>query len=86
MKKDRSVFQAFSMIGQFGINMLVPIFICSFIGYLTDKKLGTGYIVIIMFFIGAIAGGYNVFRMARSIYSKDIKPLPGEGTDDDEDV
>ncbi len=68
MKKDRGVFQAFSMIGQFGINMLVPIFLCSFLGLFLDRKFGTSFIVIILFFVGAIAGGYNVFRMARNIY------------------
>ncbi len=67
---NRSVFQALTMIGQFGINMLVPIFICSFLGELLDRKLGTDFFMIVMFFIGAVAGGYNVYRFSRQIYQR----------------
>lgn len=70
MRFNRSVYQALSMIGQFGINMLVPVFICSFLGMFLDKKLGTDFLIVIFFFVGALAGGWNVFRFARNIYSK----------------
>ena len=53
------------MIGQFGINMIVPIFICAFLGNLLDRKLGTDF-----FIIGAVAGGYNVYRFARQVYRR----------------
>ena len=43
-KYDKTVFQALAMVTQFGINMLVPIFICTFIGIWLDKKCGTSYI------------------------------------------
>jgi len=59
------------MIGQFGINMLVPVFICSFLGIFLDKRLGTNFLVIILFFVGAIAGGYNVYRFSRRILGKE---------------
>lgn len=71
MKFNRSVYQALSMIGQFGINMLVPVFMCSFLGMFLDRKLGTDFLIIICFFVGAVAGGWNVFRFARRIYSSD---------------
>lgn len=70
VKFNRSVYQSLMMIGQFGINMLVPVFICSFLGMFLDKKLGTSFLVIVFFFIGALAGGRNVFRFAKRIYSK----------------
>ena len=70
MKFNRSVFQALTMIGQFGINMIVPIFICAFLGNLLDRKLGTDFFMILLFFIGAIAGGYNVYRFARQVYQR----------------
>ena len=69
MKFNRSVYQALSMIGQFGINMLVPVFACSFLGMFLDRKLGTDFLIVIFFFVGALAGGWNVFRFARRIYS-----------------
>ena len=59
------------MIGQFGINMLVPVFLCSFLGIFLDEKLGTNFLVVILFFVGAIAGGYNVYRFARQIFRRE---------------
>ena len=69
MKFNRKVYQALTMIGQFGINMLVPVFICSFLGMFLDQKLGTNFLVVVLFFVGAVAGGYNVYRFARGIYA-----------------
>lgn len=57
------------MISQFGINMLVPIFLCSFLGIYIDKKIGTSYWFIILFFVGALAGFRNVYIFARKIYT-----------------
>jgi hypothetical protein len=53
------------LITQFGINMLVPIALCFFAGYYLDKWLGTNFIVIIAFFVGALAGGRNVYILAK---------------------
>lgn len=65
MNHDKSVMQTLALISQFGINMLVPIFLCSFVGIWLDDKLGTDFIMIILFFVGAVAGGYNVYRMSK---------------------
>lgn len=74
MKKDnRNVHKALAMITQFSINMLVPIFICTFLGIFLDKKLGTSFLVIILFFMGAMAGFRNIMLMSRDIYGKDDK-------------
>ncbi len=56
------------MITQFGVNMLVPIFLCSFAGMYIDRKLGTSVWTVALFFIGALAGFTNVFRFAKKIY------------------
>ena len=68
MKYNRNVYHALTMISQFGINMLVPIFLCSFIGIAIDKRCGTSYWMVILFFVGALAGFTNVFRYAKKIY------------------
>lgn len=65
---DRSVYRSFALVMQFGINMLVPICMMSAIGIFLDQKLGTSFIMVIFFFVGAVAGGQNVFRMAKQIY------------------
>lgn len=71
MKYQRNVHHAAVMITQFGLNMLVPIFICSFLGMWLDKRLGTNWIMVLFFFVGALAGGRNVFLFAKRIYSMD---------------
>lgn len=58
------------MISQFGINMLVPIFLCTFLGIFIDDKCGTSFWAVILFFIGAAAGFRNVFHFAKKIYEK----------------
>ncbi len=68
MKYNRNVYQALMMISQFGINMLVPIFICSFAGIFLDWKFGTSFWTVILFFVGALAGFTNVYRFAKKIY------------------
>lgn len=70
MKWGKSVYQSLTMITQFGINMLVPIFLCSFIGMYLDRKLGTSFIMILLFFVGALAGFRNVYVFAKNIYTK----------------
>ncbi len=70
MKYNRTVFQALAMIGQFGINILVPVGACSFVGGVLDRWLGTSFLVIILFFVGAVAGFWNIYRFSRKIFEK----------------
>ena len=67
---DKSVFQSLALITQFGINMLVPIGFMTYLGWYLDKRLETSYLVIVFFFVGAVAGGWNVYRMAKQIYEQ----------------
>lgn len=67
-KLDKSVYRSFAMITQFGINMLVPIGLMTWLGVYLDKRFGTSYLMVILFFAGAIAGGQNVYRMAKRVY------------------
>lgn len=50
--------------------MIVPIFLCTFLGIFLDKKLGTNFLVVVLFFIGAIAGGRNIYVFAKGLYEK----------------
>lgn len=68
MKYNRNVYHALMMISQFGINMLVPIFICTFLGIFIDRRMGTSFWAVTLFFVGALAGFTNVFRFAKKIY------------------
>lgn len=70
VRYHRSVYRCLVMVTQFGISMLVPIFLCSFLGIFLDKKFGTQFWMILLFFVGAAAGFRNVYRMAKTIYEK----------------
>lgn len=71
-KYDKSVYQSLALITQFGINMLVPVFLCSFVGIWLDEKFDTSFWMILLFFVGALAGFRNIYIMAKRIYdSKD---------------
>lgn len=67
-KVEKSVFRSLTLISQFGINMIVPVVMCMFIGIFLDNKLGTGYWAVILFFVGALAGFNSVYKMAKKIY------------------
>lgn len=64
-KNNHEVWDALIMVLQFGINMLVPIFACTLIGVWLGNKLDINWLAIPLFFVGAIAGGQNVYRMAK---------------------
>ena len=68
MKDNSIIVRSLSMISQFTIHMLVPIFMCSYLGYFIDSKIGTSFMFIIFFFVGAAAGGRNIFLLAKRIY------------------
>ena len=72
-KYKKSVYRSLAVITQFGINMLVPIFMCSFAGLFLDRKLGTAFWFVLLFFVGALAGFRNIFILARKIYEGDQK-------------
>lgn len=64
---NRVVFQSFAMVMQFGLNMIVPICMMSAIGIWLDRKLGTSWCTVALFAVGAVAGGQNIYRMAKRI-------------------
>lgn len=67
-KLDRSVYQSLALISQFGINMLVPIGMMSALGVWLDGRFHTSFWTILLFFAGALAGGRNVYGMAKRVY------------------
>ena len=70
MKYHRNVYRCLALITQFGISMLVPIFLCSFLGIFLDRKFVTQFWMILLFFVGAAAGVRNIYRMSKTIYVK----------------
>ena len=71
MRDNSKVVRLLSMITQFTIHMLVPICMCSYGGYLLDKKFGTSFWFVFLFFVGALAGGRNIYLLAKRISDGD---------------
>ena len=71
MKDNSIVVRCLSMVSQFAINMLVPICMCSYVGYMLDERWDTDFMFIFLFFVGALAGGRNVYRLAKKLSGGD---------------
>lgn len=71
MKKRSDVMEALMMVFQFGLNMLVPIFLCTGLGVWIGNKTGITWITIPLFFVGALAGFTSVYKMAKKLIGKD---------------
>ena len=71
MKNQKKVFQSLTLILQFGLNMIVPIVLCTMLGAWIGKKYDILWITIPFFVIGALgalAGFTNIYKMAKKIY------------------
>ena len=64
-KKNRDVTRALVFVTQLGINMIVPILLCLFVGQWLDKRLGTQYLVIIFIFLGLLAAYRNMYVLMK---------------------
>lgn len=77
MGKKQKIFQCLTLILQFGLNMIVPIFMCTMFGVWLGRKYGIPVITVPLFIVGALAGFTNIFKMAKKIYgqggSEDVK-------------
>lgn len=71
MKNNHKVFRVIPFIMQFGINMIVPILMCTMIGVWLGKKFDIPFIIVPLFIIGALAGATNIYKMVRKIYKQD---------------
>lgn len=60
--------QTLSLITQLGLVMIVAIGMTTALGVWLDSKLGTSYITVIMFFLGAAGGCQGVYRMVKQIF------------------
>lgn len=71
MKNQRKVFQAFTYILQFTLNMVVPIAMCMALGIWLDEKFDMPWIILVLFFVGALAGFNSIYKMAKPLMKND---------------
>lgn len=70
MKKNRQIFMSLTLILQFGLNMIVPIFLCTMAGVWLGRRYDMPVITVPLFLVGALAGFTNIFKMAKKIYGQ----------------
>lgn len=68
VKNKRSVMQSLIFITQFGISMIVPILLCTFLGVYLGRRFDKPILAVPLFLIGAAAGFRNVYRLAKKTY------------------
>ena len=71
MKKNHKVFQSLTLILQFGLNMIVPILMCTLFGVWLGERYDIPIVTVPLFLAGALAGFTNIFKMAKKIYGQD---------------
>lgn len=71
MKDNKKIFQSLTLIMQFGLNMIVPIFMCTMFGVWLGENYNIPIITVPLFVVGALAGFTNIFKMAKKIYGQD---------------
>ncbi|MCC8168561.1 MAG: AtpZ/AtpI family protein [Clostridiales bacterium] len=69
-KRDRQVFEAFTMVLQFSISMLVPIGLCTALGVWLGNRTGISWMLVPFFILGVLSGGTGVYKMARRFISR----------------
>ncbi len=82
---DKTVYRSLAMVTQIGISMLVPVCLMSLLGFYLDGRFGTKFWMILLFFVGALAGGRNVYRLVlgadRESETEQRQRISGNGTD-----
>ena len=64
MKHKKSVIATLSLISQLGISMIVPIFLCIFIGMKLEEKVDFPFTVLFII-LGILAGIRNVYALVK---------------------
>lgn len=67
MKSKFDIGKALVMITQLSINMLVPVFLCLFIGIWLDNHLGTGWLTLVFLILGIMASIRSMFITLRPL-------------------
>ena len=70
-KENRNIWQALALGLQFGFNMIVPILICTFFGIWLGDKTGQTWLVVLLFFVGALSGFTSIYKLSKNLLKDD---------------
>lgn len=71
IEMGKSVWKGLVMITQIGISMMVPIFLCLFLGIKMNQWFHTNWLVLIFLALGIGAAFRNVYHLTKNFYAKD---------------
>lgn len=71
LKEKSKLFKTFTMLSQIGISMMVPVFLCVWLGSVLDEKFGTAFLFPIFLILGFLSAIRNVYILTRTFYAKD---------------
>lgn len=80
---NRKTFQTLALISQIGLTMIASIGLTCALGIWLDRRLGTSWITIVMFAVGAAAGCQGVYSLIRKIDRDDEKDKENDSTGED---
>ena len=72
-KEKRDISYMFSLVTQLGISMMVPIFLCMFVGIYINKYIDNGIIIVISMIVGCIVAFRNVYLLLAGSFVKDLE-------------
>ncbi len=72
MNKHTGGYQNLVLLSQISIQIMVPIFLCLFLGLWLDETFGTWFTVPLLF-MGIAAGGRNAWMLAMGVIKKDSR-------------
>ena len=64
MKHSKNSYRNLILISQLGFSVIVPIFLCLFVGIWLDNRFSTWFTIPLLI-LGFLAGGRNAYIMAR---------------------
>ena len=71
MKENKAIYESLVLIMQFGINMIVPILICTWFGVWLSKQTGYKILAVLLFLLGAIAGMQNCYKLTKRMIQRE---------------
>lgn len=70
-KERRKVNSALVLVLQVSVSMLVPIFVCSWIGWKLSERFNATWIVIVAFILGCVSGFNGVYKLVKGFLKND---------------
>lgn len=71
MKDNKNILKGIALVSHLGISILVPIFLCVYIGGRLDHRLSKEYYTIIFLALGIITAFRNAYFLTKGFYVKD---------------